>query len=98
MGDQAIQELDHKIAYEVYIREKKDAILEDRKQGIDDDQKSQVSMLRDRYASIGNEADNRSKISKSIVSMRSGAQKDSQSLVGKADLINERVVRDFPLG
>ena len=57
-------ELDQKVHYEAYIREKKDAILEDRKATIfDDDQRSHVSAVKDKYAGLGEAMDAKSKAS-----------------------------------
>ena len=50
--------------YEAYIREKKDAILEDRKATIfDDDQRSHVSAVKDKYAGLGEVMDSKSRVS-----------------------------------
>ena len=64
VSEQGIMELDQKVHYEAYIREKKDAILEDRKATIfDDDQRSHVSVVKDKYAGLGEAMDAKSKAS-----------------------------------
>lgn len=98
---------------ESYLREKKEAILEDRKeqqqslklivgrsdsQEKDDDQKSCLQQVQERYAAFRDEANEdarsrRSHIAKTASQVaRSGA---AQSLAGSAALLKQRLEQDF---
>ena len=94
-----IKELDQKIHYEAYVKEKKEAILEDRKSvGALDDAKSHVSAVRERYAGLDNEVDARSRASLAANSIiaRSQATNCDKSITASALLLKERLKRDFP--
>ena len=98
---------------EAYLREKKEAILEDRRLAengnklsgnanemnhMDDDQKSCLQQVQEKYQTLRDEANEdaksrRSHISKTASAMaRSGAP---QSLVGSAALLKQRLEQDF---
>ena len=96
-----IRELDQKVQMESYLREKKEAILEDRKnektidslninsKPQDDDQKSALQQVQEKYQNIREDAEyarsRRSQISKTASRVaRSGAP---QSMVGSAALM-----------
>ena len=57
MNEASIRELDSKVAMEAYLREKKEAILKDRKEEmnqtgfstIEDDQKSHLQQVQEKY-------------------------------------------------
>lgn len=71
INDGNIMELDQKIQLETYLREKKAAILEDRKQEnnpmrtslnrADEDQKSNLEKVIEKYAHVAEEMDARSR-------------------------------------
>lgn len=51
--DQALKELDARIALEAYLREKKDAILLDQRHGIDKaDTQSHTSKVKEKYEAV----------------------------------------------
>lgn len=92
---------------EVYLREKKSAIIADRRCSVPlaDDQKSNILLVQEKYANVINDAEARSRISaaRSIVSM--GAQRSKlPDIDGKADNVSmaspkqlhDRMLRDFP--
>lgn len=101
LTEASIRELDQKIQTESYLREKKEAILQDRKQeqmgevyGADEDQKSCLQQVQDKYQSLLEDVQER----RSHVS-RTGSHiarnQVTQSLVGSAALLKERLLHDF---
>lgn len=74
LNEEVIKELDQKIHFEAFVKEKKDAILEDRQSICPDDAKSHVSVVREKYAGIEGEVEARSRVSQAANSIvaRSG--------------------------
>ena len=101
---------------ESYLREKKEAILEDRKLDIglaakgprimlkdhdDDDQKSCLQQVQDRYADYRDDVNEDANMRRSHISQTASAVARSgapQSLTGSAALLRERLAQDFGIG
>ena len=100
LNEENIKELDQRIHYETFIREKKDAILEDRKNNVqEEDQQSHVSAVKTKYQALGQLVEQRSianGMAKSIASMKSQAKKEG-SMAGSQVQLNNRMDRDFPV-
>ena len=100
LNEENIKELDQRIHYETFIREKKDAILEDRKNNVqEEDQQSHVSAVKTKYQALGQLVEQRSianGMAKSIASMKSQA-KNEGSMAGSQVQLNNRMDRDFPV-
>ena len=79
INERTIRELDNRVQMESYLREKKDAILEDRKNGhlhiqtdntLEDDQKSCLQQVQDKYYSLQAQAADDAKSRTSIFSKK----------------------------
>ena len=102
MNEANIRELDSKVAMEAYLREKKEAILKDRKDQeqpvVDEDQKSCLQQVQEKYSEFKEDRiealSRKSQISRKDASVvaKSGV---AQSLVGSAALLRQRLWNDF---
>lgn len=94
-----IRELDQKIHMETFLREKKEAILEDRKCAspavFEEDQKSKVEQVKEKYAHLAQEAEARSRVSKARSIGGRSAKPGDQASVTSAMRLKDRLNRDF---
>ena len=70
LNETGLRELDTRIRFESYLREKKDAIAQDRKEGIDvEDAKSHTSQVQQKYDAV-NDALAEARASREAASIR----------------------------